>query len=105
MPYRDDLLATFSVLYRPKLWWFEVYGMARRLTLTCAVLLCSDLSTTIIFVRTGGGVCVCEVGLGWVLMQSRARIGATSRPHDLTSLPQVICIANIALVIEQETKP
>mmetsp|Transcript_103767 Transcript_103767/g.298635 ORF Transcript_103767/g.298635 Transcript_103767/m.298635 type:complete len:448 (-) Transcript_103767:1131-2474(-) len=40
----QDPVTSFSMLYRPRFWGFEIYNMIRRLLLTCAVLQCEDLA-------------------------------------------------------------
>lgn len=40
-------IMSFAMLYRPRYWWFEVYTIMRRLTLTCGVLVCNNLSQTV----------------------------------------------------------
>ena len=47
-----DPVTSFSMIYRPRFWGFEVYNMIRRLLLTCAVLVYDSLAATTLFVIT-----------------------------------------------------
>ena len=46
----EDPLTAFSLLYRPKFWWFECYSTLRRLMLTCVVLCFDQLGSTVVYV-------------------------------------------------------
>ena len=43
-------IANFALHYRPQYWWYEVYALSRRLSLTSVPLAFEDLGSTTIFV-------------------------------------------------------
>ena len=52
----EEPITNFSMLYRPKYWFYEVYNTVRRLLLTSAVLVTRDLGETTLFIVCVGTV-------------------------------------------------
>ena len=52
----EESITNFSMVYRPKYWFYEVYNTVRRLLLTSAVLVTRDLGETTLFIVCVGTV-------------------------------------------------